>query len=65
MFKAKKCEYTIETATAELDAIIAKASSAFVHSDRLVDLLESRTAGLRARQSAAYSSAPVFHSGNL
>jgi hypothetical protein len=63
--KTKTQTYTIEAATAELDAIMAKASSAFVHSDRLVDLLESRVAAIRARQAATYSSAPRIVSGNL
>jgi hypothetical protein len=66
MFKAKKPEsYSIEDATREMDVILAKASAAYVNADRIVDLLESRVAGLRARQAAAYSSAPAFVSGNL
>jgi hypothetical protein len=32
---------------------------------RLVDLLESRVAAIRARQAAGYSSVPAFVSGNL
>ena len=57
--------YTIEAATAELDAILAKAAADFVPADRLVDLMESRIAAIARRQAAAYSSAPAFISGNL
>ena len=57
--------YKIEDASRELDAILTKAAEAFVPPDRLTDLLESRIASIRARQVASYSSAPIFHSGNL
>jgi hypothetical protein len=57
--------YTIATATAELDEILAKAAADFVPADRLVDLMESRISGLRARQVAAYSNGPAFVSGNI
>ncbi len=57
--------YTIATATAELDEILAKAAADFVPADRLVDLMESRIAAIARRQAAAYSSAPAFVSGNL
>jgi hypothetical protein len=57
--------YTIEAATAELDAMLAKAVEAFVPADCVVDLMESRISALRARQAATYSSAPAFVSGNL
>jgi hypothetical protein len=63
--KTKSTTYTIEAATAELDAILARAAAAFVPADRLVDLMESRIAAIRARQAAAYSSVPAFVSGNL
>jgi hypothetical protein len=66
MFTKKKPEaYDVNDLARDLDAAIAKAQAAFVNSDRIVDLLESRVAGLRARQAANYSSAPIFHSGNL
>jgi hypothetical protein len=57
--------YTIKEATKELDAVLAKASGVFIHADRLVDLLESRVAAIRARQAASYSSVPALVSGNL
>jgi hypothetical protein len=63
--KTKSTAYTIEAATGELDAMLAKTAEAFVPADRVVDLMESRISALRARQAAAYSAAPVFHSGNL
>jgi hypothetical protein len=47
--------YDIPQATADLDAILAKAAEAFVPSDQLVDLLESRIAALRGRQAVAIS----------
>ena len=66
MFKIKTpTTYTIATATAEIDEILAKAAAAFVPADRVVDLLESRIAAIARRQAAAYSSAPAFVSGNL
>ena len=63
--KTKPARYSIENATADLDAIIAKANEAFVPTDRVVDLMESRIAGIRARQVAATSLSPAFVSGNL
>jgi hypothetical protein len=57
--------YTVEDATKELDAVLAKAAEAFVPADRIVDLVESRISAIRARQAAAYSVAPVFARGNL
>jgi hypothetical protein len=33
-------------------------NSVFIHADRIVDLLESRVAAIRARQAVSYSSAP-------
>jgi hypothetical protein len=57
--------YTIEAMAKDIDAALVKAQAAFVNSDRIVDLLESRTAAIRAKQAANYSSAPTFHSGNL
>ena len=57
--------YTIATATAELDEILAKAAADFVPADRIVDLLENHIAAIARRQAAAYSSAPAFVSGNL
>ena len=66
MFKKKAPDlYTIEDSTKEMDAVLAKASGVFIHADRLVDLLESRVAAIRARQAASYSSVPAFVSGNL
>jgi hypothetical protein len=65
MFKTKSPAYTIEAATADLDAILVKAAEAYIPVDRLIDLMESRIAAARARQAACYSSAPIFHSGNL
>jgi hypothetical protein len=61
--KKSTAKYTIEAATAELDDILARATEAFLSSDR-VDLLESRVASIRARQAAAYSvAANVTHIG--
>jgi hypothetical protein len=57
--------YTIEAATADLDAMLAKAAEAFVHADRLVDLMESRVSAICARQAINYSLAPRVVSGNL
>jgi hypothetical protein len=66
MFTKKKPEaYEVNDLARDLDAAIAKAQAAFVHSDRVVDLLENHIAAIRARQAAAYSSAPAFISGNL
>jgi hypothetical protein len=65
LFKTKTpTTYTIATATAQLDEILARAAADFVPADRLVDLMESRIAAIRARQAAAYSAAPVFASGS-
>jgi hypothetical protein len=66
MFKTKTpAACTIETVTAELDAMLAKAAAAYVPADRLVDLLESRIAGIARRQVASWSASPIFHSGNI
>lgn len=66
MFKTKKPEtYKITDLARDLDTAIANAQAAFVHNDRILDLLESRIAAIARRQVAAYSSAPAFVSGNL
>jgi hypothetical protein len=57
--------YTIATATAELDEILAKAAAAYIPPDRLTDLLESRCAAIARRLATSYSSQPIFHSGNI
>jgi hypothetical protein len=61
----KSAPYGIEQATAELDAIIEKASEAFVPADRLIDLMESRCTAIRRRQAISWSSEPRIYSGNL
>jgi hypothetical protein len=45
--------------------MLGRAAAAYIPADRVVDLLESRVAALKARQAAAYSVAPAFVSGNL
>jgi hypothetical protein len=61
MFKRKPAPaYTFEAATADLDGLLARAAEAYLPADRLVDLLESRIAALRARQAASYTFAPAF-----
>ena len=66
MFTKKKPEaYDVNDLARDLDAAIAKAQAAFVHSDHIVDLLENHIAAIARRQAAAYSSAPAFVSGNL
>jgi hypothetical protein len=66
VFKSKQpAAYTYESATADLDAILVRAAEAFIPADRIVDLMESRIAGIRARQAVAFSHAPRFVSGNL
>jgi hypothetical protein len=65
MFKKTETTYTIDTMAKAIDDAIAKAQAEFVDGHRIVDLLESCVAGLRARQAVNFSSAPIFHSGNL
>jgi hypothetical protein len=61
----KPTTFTIESAAEELDATLAKAAADFVPAGRVIDLMESRIAAIRARQAAAYSAVPRIVSGNL
>jgi hypothetical protein len=67
MFFRKKpeTEVTFATVKAELDALITDAEVAHVNRHAMIDLLESRVAGLRMKAALSYSSASSFVSGNL